>query len=277
MSLFKSMTQTLSALAIQESGVTIPQTAEQSLLEDVASSLNSMARLNEDEMRFTPEMVVVRQSNRLGRYLIEMEDISRYMMTNGLTSIREAISDILKVNDLSGHYADVAIVIDEQSIMEEIEPLGYAVSGVLTTPPKGLGLGMISKDQDDFKKFRRIANTKQLMDVLTGRYGLTLVKKNYKQEGLLEASKKASDEDVEIKPKDDDQEVIHEKDDKKSKPKKTCADTCDDPECECNKDHDKDCEDGECDLDKTMNMDPHQLKIQRIKDIAAGKYDDDWM
>ena len=307
MSLFKSAIQTLSQMAIQEAGVAVPQKAEQSLLEDVQMSLSQLPLLNEDESRFSPEMVVVKTSNRLGRYLIEMEDLSRYMITNNLVNVAEAVGNILEVNDLQGQFANVAIVVDEQSINEDMEELGYAVSGAMQTPPKGLGLAMIGK-QEDFSKLRRIANTKQMMDVLTGRYGLPLIKKNYSKVGFLEAAqaaKKAAEEDVQLKAGDDDK-VIHEEpkdDDKASKGKKANdegngKDFKDDAAKEDKpkyKDTGKkdDCADGsDNEAGKTEqpgdedpvqesaifgNMTPHEMEIQRIRDIAAGKYDDQFI
>ena len=282
MPLFKSAIQTLSEMAIQESGCTIPQTADRNLVEEVKQTLANMPSLVEKEMVFTEEMVVVRKSDRLGRYLIEMEDLSRYMLTNGLGSIRESINNILEANGLSGRYADVAIVIDEQSILDEVEGLGYLLPDDMPQPTKGLGYAMVTKNHQDFNKIRRIANTKQLMDPLTGRYGLPLIKKNYKQEGLLEGCKKsAEEEDVELK-KDKDQDIIHEeepkdkdKDEKKSKKKKKHDDDDDDEDDhdDDHKDDDDDDEDEEESVEESAALDPHQLEIQRIKDIMAGKYD----
>jgi hypothetical protein len=209
-----------------------------------------MTSLTEEEMVFTEDMVVVRKSDRLGRYLIEMEDLSRYMTTNGITNMKTAVSNILEANELEGAYADVAIVVDEESILNEIEDIGYNTPNTLNTPPKGLGLAMVGK-QEDFKKIRRIANSKQMMDLLTGRYGLPLVKKNYKQEGFLEAAKKSAEEDVVLK-KDKDQDIIYEEEPKKGEDTKKDDDVVE---------------------ESASSLDPHQMEIQRIKDILAGKYD----
>ena len=183
--MFSNAIQSLSQLAIQESGVTIPQTADDSLLDEIKARLDSMTPLTEEEMYVPAEAITVKLSNRLHKYLIEAEEISHFMITNGITNFKEAIGYILEANDLSGEYHNVAIVIDEDSILDEMDNLGYAVSDFnLQTPPKGLGLAMVGK-QRDFAKLRNIANTKELMDLLTGRYGLPLVKRNYTNVGLL--------------------------------------------------------------------------------------------
>ena len=278
MSLFSSAIQTLSSMAINEAAVDIPQTADQSLIESVIHELDGMPYVNMDEMRFLAEMVPVRKSPRLGRYLIEMEDLSRYMFTNRIQDAKQAVCNILECNGLIGQFNNVAIVIDEASLLEDLEELGYNVTGfTLKTPPKGLGLGMITKNQDDFKKIRRIANSKQMMDVLTGRYGLPLIKKNYQQEGLLEAA-----EDVQIKKKAD-EEVIHEGDKKKSSPKKDDEEKTKPSKGEKAEDSDpiEPDEGGDSEIVEESagidynNMSAHDLRIQHLREIAAGKYDDD--
>ena len=278
MSLFKSAIQTLSEMAINESGLTLPETADRTLLEDVAQMLTNMPALNEQEMRFTPDMVVVRQSDRLGRLLIEMEDLSRYMLTNGVVNVKTAISNILEANDVADRFYDVAIVVDEASILDEMEDLGHNTDGSIPNPEPGLGKPIFGNDQKDFAKIRRVANTKQLLDLITGRYGLPLVKKNYKQEGFLEATQKASEEDVELK-KGADQDVIHEEEpEKKDKKCKECDDDDKDDDKDEKKskkkdDDDDDDEDEEESVEESANLDPYQAGVQRIKDIIAGKYD----
>ena len=215
MGMFSNAIQSLSQLAIQESGVTIPQTADESLVDDIKARLDSMTPLTEEEMYVPAEAVTVKLSNRLNKYLIEAEEISHFMITNGLTNFKEAVGYILEANDLSGEYHNVAIVIDEDSILDEMDNLGYAVSDFnLQTPPKGLGLAMVGK-QRDFAKLRNIANTKELMDLLTGRYGLPLVKRNYTSVGLLNRTvHHEAVEETEIKPPKD-AKVLHEEDPKK--------------------------------------------------------------
>ena len=161
----------------------------------------------------------------------------------------------------------------------------------------------------DLTRIRQIANSKKFMDVLTGRYGLPLFRKTYSTVGLLQEA--VEEEDVKIEKKDDDT-VLQEKDDKKDN-KKSSEKECDcgKEDCEiCNpkddskeekkdKKKDKDDEDKEAskeeqpgDEDKleesspfyklnskltesTSTMSDHDLQIQRIKDIMAGKYDND--
>ena len=46
------------------------------------------------------------------------------MITNRISSLREAVGHILECNDLVGQYDNVALVIDEASILDELAALG---------------------------------------------------------------------------------------------------------------------------------------------------------
>lgn len=223
MGIFNTALQTLSEVAIQESGVTIPKTTKDNLVEEFIGTLSQFPELDAEDMVFDVRMVPVRESARLGKYLIEMEDLSRYMITNKISSIKEAVANILESNDLKGQYVNTALVIDESSILNELEQLGVNVPGKYPEPTPGLGKTLFG-DQDALKYIRRLANAKQVIDTLCNTYGLQVVKKNYQQEGFLE--------DTQLKENPDD-EVLHEKDDKKKKHCKNCDD------CDCNDDDDE--------------------------------------
>ena len=225
MGIFNTALQTLSEVAIQESGVSIPKTTKDNLLEEFMGTLSQFPELDAEDMVFDVRMVPVRESARLGKYLIEMEDLSRYMITNKISSIKEAVANILESNDLQGQYANTALVIDESSILNELDQLGINIPGNYPEPKPGLGKTLFG-DQDALKYIRRLANTKQVIDTLCNTYGLQVVKKNYQQEGFLE--------DAKLK-EDPDDEVLHEKDNKKKKHCNNCN-NCDD--CDCNDDED---------------------------------------
>ena len=276
MAIFNSALQTLSEMAIMESEV--PEKASPDITDELKAQLAEYPYLNESECKFRVEMVPVKESKRLGKYLIEAEDLSRYMITNSISSAKQAIGNILHFNELDDEFYHTAIVVDEDSILDEIDNLSHGVAG---EDPKqstlGLGKPMIGEVQTDFRKIRRISNTKRLLDILTSRYGLPIVKKNYTQVGFLESDDEEDDdedekEDVELKKKSDKDVVINEKD------KEKCEDDDDDDE-ECDKD-DKKCKDKEeCDdkkeVEESASMDQHELYLQHLRDIAAGKFDDE--
>ena len=208
MSIFNTAIQTLSNVAIQEAGITLPDVVTTNLAEEMQAKLDGMDYLTEDEMRFTVEMVPVRENRRLGKYLIEMEDLSRFMITNRITSISEAVGHILECNDLVGQYDNVALVIDEASILDELAALGIdPKDGEYPEVQPGIGQTVFG-DPRALKDIRRIANSKEVLDKMFNNYGLPFIKKNYKQVGLLET---AEDVKMEAKPGD---KVLQEKDKK---------------------------------------------------------------
>jgi len=208
MSIFNTAIQTLSNVAIQEAGITLPDVVTTNLAEEMKAKLDGMDYLTEDEMRFTVEMVPVRENRRLGKYLIEMEDLSRYMITNRITSLREAVGHILECNDLVGQYDNVALVIDEASILDELAALGIdPKDGEYPEVQTGIGQTVFGNPQA-LRDIRRIANSKEVLDKLFSNYGLPFIKKNYKQVGLLET---VEDVKMEAKPGD---KVLQEKDKK---------------------------------------------------------------
>ena len=208
MSIFNTAIQTLSNVAIQEAGITLPDVTTTNVAEEMIAKLDGMDYLTEDEMRFTVEMVPVRENRRLGKYLIEMEDLSRYMITNRITSLREAVGHILECNDLVGQYDNVALVIDEASILDELAALGIdPKDGEYPEVQRGVGQTVFGKPEA-LRDIRRIANSKEVLDKLFSNYGLPFIKKNYKQVGLLET---VEDVKMEAKPGD---KVLQEKDKK---------------------------------------------------------------
>jgi len=208
MSIFNTAIQTLSNVAIQEAGITLPDVTNVNLVEEMKAELDGMEYLTEDEMVFTVEMVPVRENRRLGKYLIEMEDLSRFMITNRITSVSEAVGYILECNDLVGQYDNVALVIDEASILDELASLGINPNdGEYPNVQPGVGQTVFG-DPRALKDIRRIANSKELLDKMFNNYGLPFVRKNYKQLGLLET---VEDVKMDAKPGD---KVLQEKDKK---------------------------------------------------------------
>lgn len=263
MSLFNSAIQTLSEMAVNESTMELPKAAAPALVDELLETLNNMDSLNENEMIYTVDMIPVRASDRLQKYLIEMEDISRFMLTNGITNISEAVHTILEYNGIGDQMANVALVVDEASILQEVEALGYNISKP-DANPTGLGKGLLGPHLD-INKFRRFANSKELIDTISGRYGLPLVKKNYNV-GLQKMSESA--ESAVMKPKSPNQTVLQEK------PPRDPSMT---PETRIDKKSGVNDNNGVGINESAEDsyVDPREEYLQRLRDIASGKYDDE--
>ena len=248
MGLFNSAFQTLSEMAINENGVDLPTTTSAAMVDELKAMLESMPTLSPQEMVFTAQAVPIKESNQLGMYLIEMEDLSRFMLTNEYTNILEAVNTILETNGIYDGEGRTALVIDEASILDEITDLGYYV-GSPDGNPTGLGKGLLGP-HTDIDKFRKFANSKELIDQISNRYGLPVVKKNYTVGLVKEAA-----EQVYVKKKAPTDQVLQEKQptdiDKQSgasEPK---------------------------DITEESIMDPHEAYIKYLREVADGKYDMD--
>ena len=248
MGLYNSAFQTLSEMAINENGLDLPTTTSMAFVDELKAVLESMPSLDKQDMVYTAEMVPIRESRSLGMYLIEMEDLSRFMLTNGYTNILEAVNNLLEFNQIYDGEGHTALVIDEASILNEINDLGANI-GNPDANPTGLGKGMLGP-HTDIDKFRKFANSKQLIDQISNRYGLPVVKKNYTVGLVTEAS-----EQVYVKKKAESDQILQEKPTKIDK------------------------QSGASEPDDTAiaesNIDPHEAYIKYLREVADGKYDSD--
>lgn len=178
MGLFDSAIQNLSKMALHENGLDIPQVASPALVDEFQAILDQIPSLTEAEMEFPVYAVPLKENTRLGRYLIEMEDLSRYMMTNGITNVLEAVTNIGNYNGTILNSTNTALVIDEASILQEMDDLGMNIGGSNSNEGNIGTVGLLGP-HTDLGKFRRFANSREFIDTVCNKYGLPLVKKNY--------------------------------------------------------------------------------------------------
>lgn len=276
--MFNSAIQTLSEMAIADKGTKVPQTTTIGVVEEVKATLDELNTIPVSECKFLAEMVPVRESKRFDKYLIEMEDLSRYMVSNGVSSVTEAINDILTINGLQGQYHNTALIIDEASILEEVNTLGIGTDDKMNDWAEGgLGKGFYG-DQTNVMTYRKFANTKQMLDTFLNKYGIQLIKKNYTV-GIGTMNESTEDVQLKVEPKD---QVIHEKDKKEDLTYDKYVDGNDD-ELDDELDDmlglgDVESEDDDKDLSPEDETDAiqesaHEEHLQYLRDIAAGKFD----
>jgi len=266
MGLYSTSLQTLSEMAILENSIDIPKETPNTIVEELLENLNELPYLTEKQAIFDISLIPIKEDSETNQLFLEMEDLYRYMASNKITSITEAIGNILEYNNLNGQFHRLSIVIDEQSILDEIADLGYNISSDTwnKTPPKGLGMPLAVDAHTNFDNIRKIANTKQLMDTLTGRYGLPLIKRKYTKVGLLDSAEITNEDAM---PKvNANSKILHEK------PKSNNGVKIDE-----DKEASREEQPGDVDnnLNENVELDPRAARIQELKDIAAGKYDDE--
>lgn len=255
MGVFSTAIQNLSNMAINESAVEIPQTAPAALVDEFKAMLDAMPTLEEAEITFPVYAVPIRECQRLGKYLIEAEDLSRYMLTNGLVNMNEAIDSIGQYNGIDNLNSKIALVIDEASILTEMDDLGMNIGGS-NNNDGNIGTVGILGPHLDLGKFRRFANSREFVDTVANKYGIPVVKKNYtiglikptseyiKHDGNLQES---ADENMQDKAENKNQQPINEKDTDKKEPETPVTE------------------------DVQVSNDP----LQMLRDIATGKYDNE--
>ena len=178
MGLFDTAINNMSKLALNESGLDIPQVTSAALVDEFKATLDTMPSLNEREMYFDARLVPIRESSRLGKYLIEMEDISRYMMTNDIHNLREAVYRIGSANHLALSEANTALVIDESSVLQEMEDLGMNIGGGNFSDGNIGTHGLLGLHTDPHK-FRRFANSREFIDTVCNQYPISKEKLQY--------------------------------------------------------------------------------------------------
>lgn len=177
MGLLSTAIDNLSNLALNEASTVIPDMASPAIVDEMKAMLEMMDSLTEEECKIPAYAVPLKENHRLGRYLIEMEDLSRYMITNQVANILEAVDQIGKANHIALSNKNVALVIDEASILQEMDDLGINIGPSSNEGNIG-DTGLLGKHLD-LGKFRRFANSKELVDTIANKYGLPVVKKNY--------------------------------------------------------------------------------------------------
>ena len=260
MGLFNTTIQTLSEMAIQESGVELPQVAAPAIVDEFKATLDTMPSLTNEEMMIPASAVPIKHNSRLDKYLIEMEALSRYMITNGITSIMEAIDKIGNNNGVNLHNRNTALVIDEASILQEMDDLGMNIGGGNSNDGNIGTIGLLGNHLD-IGKFRRLVANK---------YGLPIVKKNYSSLGLVQSKRgenvvhngnaKALTEDAPLTPNPGDQ-VLNEKPVNDNKEDTNASSSVGSLK----------------DVGPKNAEQAHQESMQMLRDIASGKYDDELM
>lgn len=261
MGVFRETVQILSELAIHENGMEIPKTTTPAVANDLKSFLESIPTVGREDSFYSIDLIPVRRSQKLGKYLIEMEDLSRYMLTNDIRNIREAVSNILEYNNIPDQYHKTALVVDQNSILGELANLGFDTeeSSVHTKTIGQLG------DYIDIDQFRKLANSKAMLDQIVNNYGLPVVKKVYDigpiNKPLSQTPVEESTETVKIKvPKN--AEILQEE-----QPKKLTDNDIMDSIVNKTDIMDQ--------FEQNQNFsDPYEQELQYIRDVAKGLYDD---
>lgn len=94
------------------------QQLKTSILDEATALLENASYLSEEESRYYPEMVPIRENQRLERNIVRVEDLVEYSMSNGIEDGGLALSQICEASNIDMN--TVAFSVDEVSILEDI-------------------------------------------------------------------------------------------------------------------------------------------------------------
>ena len=121
MGFFKDSVQLISGVSNQDQNITRGDrllTSKNASIE-FDSLLKGMEHLSPNQLKYVPEMVVVQRVP--SGYMVEMDDLAKYMMGSGISSFSEAINNIRNANPGMNSEFPINIGIDEGSILATLE------------------------------------------------------------------------------------------------------------------------------------------------------------
>lgn len=90
-----------------------------SFLDEAMAILEGANYLSEEESRYYPQMVPIRENTRIGRNLIRVEDLIEYSLSNGISDGAYALGQICEAANVDPQ--TIAFSVDEVSILEDSE------------------------------------------------------------------------------------------------------------------------------------------------------------
>lgn len=89
-----------------------------SALDEATALLENASYLSDDEARYYPEMVPVRENARLQKYVVRLEDLVEYSMANGISDGGVALQQICEASDID--LGNVIFSVDEVNVLEDV-------------------------------------------------------------------------------------------------------------------------------------------------------------
>ena len=93
------------------------QQLQSSAFGSVTAMLENASYLSDDEARYYPEMVPIRENSRLQKHMVRVEDLVEYSMANGIDDGGVALQQICEASGIDMN--TVAFSVDEVSVLED--------------------------------------------------------------------------------------------------------------------------------------------------------------
>ena len=104
-----------------------------SVIDEAMALLEGANYLTESESRYYPEMVPIRENERLGCKLMRIEDLVEYSMANGINEAAIAVHQICEASKVDP--SEIGFTVDEVNLLEDVE-LEETIRNIMQTNPE---------------------------------------------------------------------------------------------------------------------------------------------
>ena len=103
-----------------------------SVIDETMALLEGANYLTESESRYYPEMVPIRENDRLGCKLMRIEDLVEYSLSNGINDSAIAVNQICEAAKVDP--SEIGFTVDEVNLLEDIE-LEETIRNIIQSNP----------------------------------------------------------------------------------------------------------------------------------------------
>lgn len=104
-----------------------------SVIDEAMALLEGANYLTESESRYYPEMVPIRENDRLGCKLMRIEDLVEYSLANGITDSAIAAHQICEASKVDP--SELGFTVDEVNLLEDVE-LEETIRSIMQANPE---------------------------------------------------------------------------------------------------------------------------------------------
>ena len=104
-----------------------------SVIDEAMALLEGANYLTESESRYYPEMVPIRENDRLGCKLMRIEDLVEYSLANGISDSAIAVHQICEAAKVDP--SEIGFTVDEVNLLEDVE-LEETIRNIIQSNPE---------------------------------------------------------------------------------------------------------------------------------------------
>lgn len=144
-----------------------------SVIDEAMALLEGASYLTESESRYYPEMVPIRENERLGCKLMRIEDLVEYSLANGITDSAIAAHQICEAAKVDP--SELGFTVDEVNLLEDVE-LEETIRSIMQANPEipFFAAPISENDMASIITNAAVGTLAQALDEGSDEYGFTL-------------------------------------------------------------------------------------------------------